>query len=129
MTWGGPPVDLSVDFENKQSWGSGCGSVGRVVASDTRGPPRSESNHRQILNYQYSVNIIKTTEKEARNRPFFVLKWAIPGLFFLVNTVDSKRTMEILIMTEIEPRTSGIGSDRSTTEPQPLPEKWPNFVP
>ena len=30
--------------------GSGCGSVGRVVTSDTRGP-RIESSHWQILKY------------------------------------------------------------------------------
>ena len=32
------------------SWGSGCGSVGRAVASDTRGP-QFESSHRQKCIY------------------------------------------------------------------------------
>ena len=38
-------------FDNKFKWGSGCGSVGRVVASDSRGP-QFESSHRRkfILN-------------------------------------------------------------------------------
>ena len=41
----------------------------------------------------------------------FFIKWPIPGLFFFssFNTVDSKYSM-----TGFEPRTSGIGSDRST---------------
>ena len=43
-------------FQTLQNWamGSNCGSVGRAVASDTRGP-QFESSHRQkiiyILNY------------------------------------------------------------------------------
>ena len=49
-------------------------------------------------------------------------KWAIPGLFFSLfssfqYTVDSKQMFNInkfLLMTGFEPRTSGIGSDRST---------------
>ena len=35
-----------------QTWGSGCGTVGRAVASDTRGP-RFESCHRQNLVESY----------------------------------------------------------------------------
>ena len=40
-------------LENKEAcvWGSGCGSVGRAVASDTR-DPRFKSRHRQNLIYQ-----------------------------------------------------------------------------
>ena len=50
---------------------------------------------------------------------FFFKKWAIPGLFFiyfhLFNTVDNKQMFnKILPMTGVEPRTSGIESDRST---------------
>ena len=37
--------------------GSGCDSVGRAVASDTRGL-QFESSHRQILYYLYTVNCI-----------------------------------------------------------------------
>ena len=38
-----------VSYVGKQlGQGSGCGSVGRAVPSDTRGP-RFESSHRQIL--------------------------------------------------------------------------------
>ena len=43
-----------------QFQGSGCGSVGRVVTSDTRGP-RYESNHRQkiiIIEHLYTVNCV-----------------------------------------------------------------------
>ena len=52
--------------------GSGCGSVGRAVASDNTGP-RFESSHKQSLYYLYSVNCIEKTkidENEAGNRSF-----------------------------------------------------------
>ena len=56
--------------------GSGCGSVGRAVASDTR-DPRFESNHRQ-KNYILNICLLSTVywkdenkEKEAGNGPFF----------------------------------------------------------
>ena len=54
---------------------------------------------------------------------FFKKKWAIPGLFSFIfvfsNTqlIVNKYSIEInkfLPMTGFEPRTSGIGSDRST---------------
>ena len=54
--------------------GSGCGSVGRVVASDTRGP-QFESSHRQnLLNICLLSTVYwkdKNKEKEAGNGPFF----------------------------------------------------------
>ena len=52
--------------------GSGCGSVGRAVASDTRGP-RFESSHWQTgIPDIYLRNVEKTTikRKEAGNGPF-----------------------------------------------------------
>ena len=42
--YGGESYDKNRSF----AWGSGCGAVGRAVASDTRGP-RFESSHRQNL--------------------------------------------------------------------------------
>ena len=50
--------------------GSGCGSVGRVVASNTRGP-RIEYSHRQnfIMN-MFTVEKTKIKKKEAGNGPF-----------------------------------------------------------
>ena len=39
-------------------WGSGRGSVGRAVASDTR-DPRFESQHRQNFIYQLYIEIEK----------------------------------------------------------------------
>ena len=58
--------------------GSGCDSVGRVVASDTRGL-RFESRHRQIFIEHLFTNvnyIVKTKikEKEAGNGPFLYKK-------------------------------------------------------
>ena len=46
-------------------WGSGCGSVGRAVASDTR-DPQFETRHRQNFIYQL-YNRKEKNKKEARN--------------------------------------------------------------
>ena len=54
--------------------GSGCGSVGRAVAFDTRGP-RFESSHRQKfinIEHLYTVNCVlkrRNKEKYAGNGP------------------------------------------------------------
>ena len=60
--------------------GSGCGSVGRAVASNTRGP-QFESSHRQ-KNYLYIKHLFtvncdwkdENKEKEAGNGPYFFKK-------------------------------------------------------
>ena len=54
--------------------GSGCGAVGRVVASNTRGP-EFESSHRQpLLNIYLLLTVCRKDEnkekKEAANGPF-----------------------------------------------------------
>ena len=52
--------------------GSGCGSVGRAVASNSRGP-RSKSSHRQIFIWNIYCQLYwkdKNKEKEAGNGPF-----------------------------------------------------------
>ena len=50
---------------------SGCGAVGRVVASDTRGPG-FESSHWQLLEHLLTVlEKTKNKEKEAGNGRFF----------------------------------------------------------
>ena len=45
-------------------------------------------------------------------------KWAIPGLYFFIFVFSIQLTVNVkykmLPMTGFEPRTSGIGSDRST---------------
>ena len=50
--------------------------------------------------------------------------------FRLFNTVDSKQMfVKSLPMTGFEPRISGVGGDRFTTEPQPLPKATvANFI-
>ena len=57
----------------KLKMGSGCGAVGRAVASDTRGPG-FESNHRHILLNIYLLLTVcrkdENKEKEAGNGPF-----------------------------------------------------------
>ena len=81
--------------------GSGCGSVGRAVASNTR-DPRFESRHRQSFIYQLYIRKDENKEKEAGNGPSFkktkylisnkennhnvvvvaqLFFWANPGLF------------------------------------------------
>ena len=58
---------------NKQVMGSGCGSVGRAVASNSRGP-RFESSHREkfILNIYCQLYLKdENKEKEAGNGPSF----------------------------------------------------------
>ena len=57
-----------------QCVGSGCGTVGRAVASDAR-DPRFESSHRQfnLLPFDCFINCIenmKMKKKEAGNSPF-----------------------------------------------------------
>ena len=49
--------------------GSGGGSVGRAVASDTR-DPRFESQHRQTLSTNCTLKKDENKEKEARNGQF-----------------------------------------------------------
>ena len=49
--------------------GSGCGAVGRAVASDTRGPG-FESSHWQLLLNIYYCRKDENKEKEAGNGPF-----------------------------------------------------------
>ena len=49
--------------------GNGCGSVGRAVASDTKGP-RFESNYREIYTLLSATVKYENKEmKEARNGP------------------------------------------------------------
>ena len=61
--------------------GSGCGSVGRAVVSDTRGP-RFESSHQQkFINIEqllYTVNCVLKRRKIKKKRPgmaHFLKKW------------------------------------------------------
>ena len=60
--------------------GSGCGSVGRVVASDTKGP-RFKSSHRQQFIYTLNICLLSTVywkdenkEKRGRVWPIFFKK-------------------------------------------------------
>ena len=53
--------------------GSGCGAVGRAVASKTRGPGFESSHWQLLLNIYLLLTVEKTKnkEKEAENGPFF----------------------------------------------------------
>ena len=52
------------------------------------------------------------------NSDFLIKIWSIPGLFFFIFVFSIQLTVNVqykfLLMTGFEPRTSGIGSDRST---------------
>ena len=57
--------------------GSGCGSVGRAIASDSRGP-LFVSSHQHDLYRAITVNFIEKTKikrKEAGNGPFLKSSW------------------------------------------------------
>ena len=58
----------------ERDMGSSCGSVGRAVVSNTRGP-RFEYSHRQILNWTlFTVNCIEKTKlKKKRGREWPIL--------------------------------------------------------
>ena len=73
-----PRFDWSI--QSYAQVGSGCGSVGKAVASDTRGL-RFESSHRQKFIYILNICLLSTVywkdenkEKEAGDGPFFFKK-------------------------------------------------------
>ena len=69
--------DHSIRLKIDDAMGSGCGSVGRAVAFDTRGP-RFNSSHRQnFIEHLFIINCIekmKINKKEAGNGPLFKKK-------------------------------------------------------
>ena len=87
LIWSTPAVHLH--FYKELHWGSGCGSVGRAVASDTRGP-RFESSHIIYIEHSFSVNCIEKTKiklKEAGNGPFFKKRSSVECLSSPCSTV------------------------------------------
>ena len=66
-------MSSSVLIIKTNNCGSGCATVGRAVASDTRGPG-FESSHRQLLLNIYLLLTVcgkdENKEKEAGNDPF-----------------------------------------------------------
>ena len=74
-------------FNNRQTQGSGCGSVGRAVASNTRGP-RFKSSHRQkFINIEqllYTINCVLKRRKIKKKRP---------GPIFKKQQADTYRTI------------------------------------
>ena len=121
--------------------GSGCGAVGRAVASATRGPG-FDSSHRQLLLSSYLLLTVcrkdKNKEKETGNGPFkkkdcssviYLNLTAIIALkhgpLFTHNHNFWPRFssfspfqyswLYILPMADFELQTSGVGSDSFTT--------------
>ena len=61
--------DFTPEGNNLEWMGSGCDSVGRAVASDTR-DPRFESSHRQkFINIEHFVNCVLKRRKIKKKRP------------------------------------------------------------
>ena len=56
-------ISKKVNSKQKLGNGSGCGSVGRAVTSDSRGP-RFESSHRQKLYFLFEKIVNKQNEAE-----------------------------------------------------------------
>ena len=57
--------------------GSGCGSVGRAVAYDIRGPGFKSSHRQNLYSSLFTVNCIEKTknkEKKAGNDPFLKME-------------------------------------------------------
>ena len=50
--------------------GSGCGSVGKEIASDTRGPSSNSVMGKHFIMVIFSVKTKIKRQKEAGNRPF-----------------------------------------------------------
>ena len=63
---------FSEGFNSEYFWGggSGCGSFGRAIASDTR-DPQFKSRHWQNIIYQLYNRKDENKEKEAGNGPSF----------------------------------------------------------
>ena len=60
--------------------GSGCGAVGRAVASDTRGPGFKSSHRQLLLNIYILLTVCRkdeNKEKEAGNGPFLKTKMGL----------------------------------------------------
>ena len=56
--------------------GSGCGSVGRVVASDTKGP-QFESSHRQKFIYLLNICLLSSVYWKDENKEKRGQEWPI----------------------------------------------------
>ena len=59
---------LDAEETNKENFGSGCGSVGRAVASNSRGPPFESSHRQEFIYWTFTVNRIEKT-KVKKKRP------------------------------------------------------------
>ena len=74
----------SISFE-----GSGCGAVGRAVASDTRGPGFKSSHRQLLLNIYLLLTVCRkdeNKEKEAGSGPFFLKKKSISFVLDLAHS-------------------------------------------
>ena len=74
------PFKMNGPFRLFNLWQSGCGAVGRVVASNTR-DPRFESSQRQ---YYLLSTVLKRRKKKKRGQewPYFLKKGNVPLKFY-----------------------------------------------
>ena len=76
-------VDKTKEESNRKNRCSGCGSVGRAVASDTRGP-QFESSLRQTFIYILNICLLSTIEKTK-------IKKKRPGMAHFYKNIDARR--------------------------------------
>ena len=100
-----PKFKLFKQKQKKFVKGSGCGSVGRAVSSNTRGL-QFVSSHRAkfILNIVYCQLYWKdeNKEKEARNGPFLNKVWKWSGRFFDENNKNESKMFSFLCFCKTE---------------------------
>ena len=96
-----PPHQAHFLIRKNMCNGSGCGSVGRTIACNTRGP-RFESSHRQLLQrtFVYCQLYWKTKikKKEARNGPFkkqYVENLTLKVADLFTHTCSTSRPLEL----------------------------------
>ena len=65
--------------------GSGCGSVGRVVASDTKGP-QFESSHRQKFIYLLNICLLSSVYWKDENKEKRGQEWPIFLMLLVLNS-------------------------------------------
>ena len=79
------------------------------------------------VNYRFKTNHDQTGT--VIGPAYNLLKLAIPGLFYFIFVFSTQLTVKQIFdkslpMTGFKPWISGVGGDRSTTEPQPLPPAY-----
>ena len=97
--------------------GSGCGSFGKVVASNTSGP-RFESSHRRNFVHLFHINCIEKTKIKKKGR-----KWSIKKALVATTSTEAARVIKRL-GSEALYKASSTASSVLPTWGQP----WPFYL-